>query len=46
MIFIILLHQKSVNSQIVPDRTLDLESSVIKSIDKLKEQIEGGAIRG
>ncbi|MGD1699469.1 hypothetical protein ACP6PM_06115, partial [Dapis sp. BLCC M229] len=46
VILIILLHQKSVNSQIVPDRTLDSESSVVNSIDKLKEKIEGGAIRG
>jgi len=46
VILTILLHHKYVNSQIVPDRTLDSESSVIKSIDRLKEQIEGGAIRG
>ncbi|MEM1169222.1 MAG: filamentous hemagglutinin N-terminal domain-containing protein [Cyanobacteria bacterium P01_H01_bin.35] len=34
------------NAQIVPDQTLGQESSVIKSIDELKNQIEGGAIRG
>ena len=42
----ILLCQKSVNSQIIPDQTLGKESSVINSIDQLKQQIEGGAIRG
>ena len=34
------------NAQIIPDQTLGAESSVIQSIDQLKEQIEGGAIRG
>lgn len=34
------------NAQIIPDQTLGKESSVINSIDQLKEQIEGGAIRG
>ena len=42
----ILLFQKSVNAQIIPDQTLGKESSTINSIDQLKEQIEGGAIRG
>ena len=34
------------NSQVVPDNTLGTESSVIRSIDELKDAIEGGAIRG
>lgn len=34
------------NAQIVPDETLGKESSVVNSIDRLKDQIEGGAIRG
>ncbi|NES64962.1 MAG: filamentous hemagglutinin N-terminal domain-containing protein [Okeania sp. SIO2D1] len=34
------------NAQIVPDETLGEESSVVNSIDQLKDQIEGGAIRG
>ncbi|NES76390.1 MULTISPECIES: filamentous hemagglutinin N-terminal domain-containing protein [unclassified Okeania] len=34
------------NAQIVPDNTLGEESSVVNSIDELKDQIEGGAIRG
>ncbi|NEP78971.1 MAG: filamentous hemagglutinin N-terminal domain-containing protein, partial [Okeania sp. SIO3B3] len=34
------------NAQIVPDNTLGEESSVVNSIDGLKDQIEGGAIRG
>lgn len=34
------------NAQIIPDQTLGKEKSVINSIDRLKEQIEGGAIRG
>ncbi|GGA12770.1 hypothetical protein CYANOKiyG1_25930 [Okeania sp. KiyG1] len=34
------------NAQIVPDNTLGEESSVVNSIDRLKDQIEGGAIRG
>ncbi len=38
--------QNSGNAQIIPDQTLDQESSVIRSIDQLKKQIEGGAIRG
>ncbi|MGB3512521.1 MAG: filamentous hemagglutinin N-terminal domain-containing protein, partial [Microcoleaceae cyanobacterium] len=42
----IFLSQKTVNAQIIPDQTLREDSSVINSIDQLKEQIEGGAIRG
>jgi len=38
--------KKYANAQIVPDRTLGQESSVVNSIDELKKQIEGGAIRG
>ncbi|MGK7919635.1 MAG: filamentous hemagglutinin N-terminal domain-containing protein [Trichodesmium sp.] len=34
------------NAQIIPDQTLGQESSIINSIDDLKKQIEGGAIRG
>lgn len=34
------------NAQIVPDQTLGKESSVVNSIEELKDQIEGGAIRG
>ncbi|NEQ76377.1 MAG: filamentous hemagglutinin N-terminal domain-containing protein [Okeania sp. SIO2C9] len=34
------------NAQIVPDNTLGEESSIVNSIDQLKDQIEGGAIRG
>ncbi len=46
LIFPILFCQKPVNSQIIPDQTLGQESTTIRSIDKLKKQIEGGAIRG
>ena len=42
----ILLAEKPVNAQIIPDQTLGKENSVINSIDQLKKQIEGGAIRG
>ena len=35
-----------VNAQIVPDNTLGVESSTIRTVDDLKEAIEGGAIRG
>ncbi|NEP87222.1 MAG: filamentous hemagglutinin N-terminal domain-containing protein [Okeania sp. SIO2C2] len=42
----IFFSQKSVNSQIIPDQTLGKENSVINSIYQLKEQIEGGVIRG
>ncbi|NEP87221.1 MAG: filamentous hemagglutinin N-terminal domain-containing protein [Okeania sp. SIO2C2] len=38
--------QNQGNTQIIPDQTLGKENSVINSIDRLKEQIEGGAIRG
>ncbi|NEP83104.1 MAG: filamentous hemagglutinin N-terminal domain-containing protein, partial [Okeania sp. SIO3C4] len=41
-----LLCQYQGNSQIIPDQTLGKEHSVINSIDRLKEHIEGGAIRG
>ena len=33
------------NAQVIPDSTLGTESSVIQSIDKFKDAIEGGAIR-
>ncbi len=46
LIFPILFCQKPVNSQIIPDQTLGQESTTIRSIDQLKKQIEGGAIRG
>lgn len=36
----------SINAQIVPDNTLGAESSTIRSIDQLRDAIEGGAIRG
>ena len=42
----ILWSQKPVNSQIIPDQTLGSENTRIRSIDQLKKQIEGGAIRG
>ncbi|NEQ76376.1 MAG: filamentous hemagglutinin N-terminal domain-containing protein, partial [Okeania sp. SIO2C9] len=38
--------QNQGNTQIIPDQTLGKENSVINSIDQLKKQIEGGAIRG
>ncbi|MGK7919634.1 MAG: filamentous hemagglutinin N-terminal domain-containing protein [Trichodesmium sp.] len=41
-----LLGQNSANSQIIPDQTLGSESSVIRNVEQLKKQIEGGAIRG
>lgn len=34
------------NAQVVPDVTLGAESSTIRSIDQLRDAIEGGAIRG
>ena len=37
---------QKVEAQIVPDRTLGAESSTIRSVDDLKDAIEGGAIRG
>ncbi|MGD1699468.1 filamentous hemagglutinin N-terminal domain-containing protein [Dapis sp. BLCC M229] len=46
LIFYILFCQKPVNPQIIPDQTLGQESTIIKNIDQLKKQIEGGAIRG
>ncbi|NET43420.1 filamentous hemagglutinin N-terminal domain-containing protein [Okeania sp. SIO2B3] len=46
LIFSSLFCQNSGNAQIIPDQTLGKENSVINSIDRLKEQIEGGAIRG
>ena len=33
-------------AQVVPDNTLGAESSTIRSIDDLKNAVEGGAIRG
>ena len=33
-------------AQITPDRTLGLENSTVYSVDRLRERIEGGAIRG
>ncbi|MEM1169224.1 MAG: filamentous hemagglutinin N-terminal domain-containing protein [Cyanobacteria bacterium P01_H01_bin.35] len=42
----ILYWQKPVKGQIIPDQTLGQESTRIRSIDQLKKQIEGGAIRG
>ncbi len=35
-----------IRAQIVPDNTLGAESSVINSINELRERIEGGATRG
>ncbi len=46
LIFPILFCQKPVNSQIIPDQTLGQESTIIRNINQLKKQIEGGAIRG
>ncbi|NET11644.1 MAG: hypothetical protein F6K08_01630 [Okeania sp. SIO1H6] len=46
LIFPILFCQKQVNSQIIPDQTLGRESTIIRNIDQLKKQIEGGTIRG
>ncbi len=37
---------QEVKAQIVPDNTLGAESSVINSIDELRNRIQGGAIRG
>ncbi len=34
------------NAQLVPDKTLGKENSVVNSTDELQDQIEGGAIRG
>ena len=34
------------SSQITPDNTLEAESSVVNSVDELRQIIEGGAIRG
>lgn len=33
-------------TQIIPDNTLDTESSTVNSIDEFRSRIEGGAIRG
>ncbi len=41
-----LCDQSSVKGQIIPDETLGQESTIIRNIDQLKKQIEGGAIRG
>ncbi|MEM1169223.1 MAG: filamentous hemagglutinin N-terminal domain-containing protein [Cyanobacteria bacterium P01_H01_bin.35] len=46
LILAILCDQNSVKGQIIPDQTLGQESTRIRSIDQLKKQIEGGAIRG
>lgn len=40
------LYPLSLSAQIVPDNTLGAESSTIRSIDQLRDAIEGGAIRG
>ena len=39
-------HALSSQAQVVPDNTLGIESSTIRSINDLKNVIEGGAIRG
>ena len=36
----------SLSAQVIPDNTLNAESSTIRSIDDLQSAIEGGAIRG
>jgi len=46
LILPILFDPKPVNSQIIPDQTLGQQSTRIRTIDQLKKQIEGGAIRG
>ena len=42
----ILCEKSAVKSQIIPDQTLGEESTIIRNIDQLKKQIEGGTIRG
>ena len=37
---------EKVNAQVVPDNTLGAESSTVRSIDDLRDRIEGGATRG
>ena len=34
------------NSQVIPDNSLDAESSTVNSIDEVRDRIEGGAVRG
>ena len=50
LIFLFIISLSHVNqeakSQVVPDSTLGAESSVVNSIDELRERIEGGATRG
>ena len=45
VIFLSQVSQK-IDAQIVPDNTLGPESSMINSIERLRERIEGGATRG
>lgn len=37
---------KKTTAQVIPDNTLGIESTTIRSIDQLRDAIEGGAIRG
>ena len=36
----------STKAQIIPDNTLGVESSTIRSVNDLRDAIEGGAVRG
>ncbi len=36
----------AVNAQVIPDQTLGSEGSIVKPVNPVREQIEGGAIRG
>ena len=45
IVFLSQIGQKA-KAQVIPDDTLGTESSTIRSIDQLRDAIEGGAIRG